>query len=227
MLRCESNFWLLYRHKYLPTLSGRNYCMKYSYRLAILVLLFLSPLIFLGCGKSAIQGFKPEGRSLSLANEMSHHNAETVVDSQTFVGEESLANVGNNDIYGLAADTDNDRYKREFGRSTAPLMPIYFDFDRDAIRDDQVEILNRNGNYLIDNRVKKIIIAGNCDERGTSEYNMGLGERRAINAKHYLIKIGVSAERIRTLSFGDEMPLNPGSNEWAWSRNRRADFVIE
>lgn len=146
---------------------------------------------------------------------------------ESLLGEESLSNIGGKDIYGSNSDMETDEYKQKYGRSTAPLLPIYFDFDRDVIRDDQVETIRQNGNYLLENPATRVMIAGNCDERGTSEYNMGLGEQRAINAKKFLIKMGIAEDRIRTVSFGDELPLFPGSDEWAWSRNRRDDFVIE
>jgi len=72
-----------------------------------------------------------------------------------------------------------------------------------------------------------IVIEGNCDERGTNEYNLALGERRAINVKEYMINLGVDATRIRTISYGEERPLFIGQNELDWSQNRRADFIVE
>ncbi len=193
--------------------------MKYYYRLSAAALLFLFFLVIGGCGKGVVTGFKPEGRAIG--------HVASYQDDESLLGEESLSNVGNSDIYGSNPDMDSDEYKKKFGRSTAPLLPIYFDFDRDTIRDDQIERLEGNGTYLLENPAKRIMIAGNCDERGTSEYNMGLGERRAITAKQYLMNMGVSEDRIRTVSFGDEMPLFPDSDEWSWSQNRRDDFVIE
>ena len=193
--------------------------MKYFCRLNSAATLILLLLFIGGCGKEVISGFKPEGRSLGQAT--SYQNDESLL------GEESLSSVGNGDMYGANPEMQSDEYKKKFGRSTAPLLPIYFDFDRDTIRDDQIERLEKNGIYLQGNPAKRIMIAGNCDERGTSEYNMGLGERRAITAKRYLINAGIAEDRIRTVSFGDEMPLFPGSDEWSWSQNRRDDFVIE
>ena len=179
-------------------------------------ILLLGSLLFMGCGKEVIPSFKPEGHSMG--------SSTPLAGSQ--MGEESLGNVGGN-LYGSNPDMASDEYKKKYGRSTAPLLPIYFDFDRDTIRDDQVDNLTKNGNYLLENPAVRIMIAGNCDERGTAEYNMGLGERRAINAKEFLVQMGVANDRIRTVSFGDEMPLFPDSDEWSWARNRRDDFVIE
>lgn len=112
------------------------------------------------------------------------------------------------------------------GRTNAPMMPIYFDFDQSSIRDDQVQRLEMNAAYLKGNYSVSIRIEGNCDERGTNEYNMALGERRALSAKKYLMNLGVSSSQLDTISFGEEKPLNFGQNSLAWSQNRRDDFVI-
>ena len=112
------------------------------------------------------------------------------------------------------------------GRTTAPMLPVYFDFDRYDIRADQKQRIIGNAEYLKNNAKVMVRVEGNCDERGTNEYNMALGERRATSAKNYLINLGVSAKRIKTISYGEEQPLNHGHDELAWSQNRRDDFVI-
>ncbi len=106
------------------------------------------------------------------------------------------------------------------------LEPIYFDFDKYFIRQDAKENLNRNAQLLKDNPQVKIRIEGNCDERGTVEYNLALGEKRARSAMDYLVNLGIEPSRISIISYGKEKPLYPGSNEEAWSKNRRDDFVI-
>ncbi|ADH85733.1 peptidoglycan-associated lipoprotein Pal [Desulfurivibrio alkaliphilus] len=112
------------------------------------------------------------------------------------------------------------------GRTSGPLMPVYYDFDRSNIRADQEERLVHNSNYMLDNPRVRVRIEGNTDERGTREYNMALGERRALSAKKYLIDLGVAAERLETLSYGEERPISFGRDELSWSLNRRSDFVI-
>lgn len=112
------------------------------------------------------------------------------------------------------------------GRTSTPLLPVYFDFDRSNIRPDQEERIVKNGNYLLDNMRVRIRIEGNTDERGTREYNMALGERRAMSAKKYLLDLGVAGGRIETISFGEERPISFGHDELSWSQNRRADFLI-
>jgi len=112
------------------------------------------------------------------------------------------------------------------GRTHAPMLPIYFDFDRSNIREDQKARIQENADYLLANRLKKIRIEGNCDERGTNEYNMALGERRALSAKKYLVNLGIKDSRLETISYGEERPLQYGHDELSWAQNRRDDFVI-
>ncbi len=112
------------------------------------------------------------------------------------------------------------------GRTTAPMLPIYFDFDKSDIRADQKDRIKKNGDLLNGSAQARVRVEGNTDERGTNEYNMALGERRAVTAVKYLVNMGVAEGRIDTLSFGEEKPLNLGHDEMAWAQNRRDDFVI-
>lgn len=106
------------------------------------------------------------------------------------------------------------------------LKDIHFDFDKYDIRPGDAEILKGNAALLMKYPKVKIQIEGHCDERGTVEYNLALGERRASNTKKYLISLGILADRISTISYGKERPLDPGHNEEAWGKNRRAHKVI-
>ncbi len=108
----------------------------------------------------------------------------------------------------------------------SPVEDIHFDFDSSSIRPDARDILRTNADYFTHNRVFAITIEGHCDERGTAEYNMALGERRAQEVKTYLINLGVKESIIKTVSFGEEIPLDAASNEEAWAANRRAHFVV-
>jgi len=111
------------------------------------------------------------------------------------------------------------------GRTTGPMLPVYFDYDKDAIRADQKSRMETNAKYLKSNPNAVVAIEGNCDERGTNEYNMALGDRRANSAKKALAKMGVNVSNLTTISYGEEKPLNFGHDELAWSQNRRDDFV--
>lgn len=106
------------------------------------------------------------------------------------------------------------------------LKDIFFDFDESIIRDDQKAAANENAAWLKANSTVKITIEGHADERGTSEYNLGLGERRAKATKDYLVAAGIHPTRIVTISYGEERPFVFGHDESAWKWNRRAHFVI-
>jgi len=106
------------------------------------------------------------------------------------------------------------------------IKDIHFDFDKYNIRPGDDETLKGNSALLLKHSNVKIQIEGHCDERGTIEYNLALGERRATSTKKYLISLGISPDRIFTISYGEERPEDPGHNEEAWGKNRRAHFVI-
>lgn len=106
------------------------------------------------------------------------------------------------------------------------LKDVHFDFDKYDIRPADAEILKENAAFLKKNPAVKIQIEGHCDERGTVEYNLALGERRANSTKKYLTNLGISLDEISTISYGEERPLDPGHTEEAWAKNRRAHFVI-
>lgn len=113
------------------------------------------------------------------------------------------------------------------GRTSAPMLPVYFDFDDYSIRADQQPRIQVNADFLKQEEGVKIRIEGNCDPKGTREYNLALGEKRALSAKKYLINLGVSPDRVTTVSFGEEKILVHGHDEMVWAQNRRDDFIIE
>ena len=107
-----------------------------------------------------------------------------------------------------------------------PLGTIYFDYDRAIIRDDARGVLDGNAAWMKRFRSAKVLVEGHCDERGTEEYNLALGEKRAKSAQDYLLSTGVPADRLKIISYGKSQPLNPGHDESAWQMNRRAQFLI-
>ncbi len=111
--------------------------------------------------------------------------------------------------------------------AASPLKDVFYDFDKSNIRDDQKAALNDDVAWLKGNANAKVLIEGHCDERGTAEYNLALGERRAKSAKDYLIAAGIPADRISTISYGKERPFVLGHDESAWKWNRRAHFVLQ
>ncbi len=104
--------------------------------------------------------------------------------------------------------------------------PVYFDYDAYSLREDSRGVLDANAKLLRDNAGTKITIEGHCDERGTSEYNQALGERRAQAARDYLVNAGIDTGRLQIVSYGKERPFNAGHDEAAWAENRRAHFVV-
>jgi len=192
------------------------------FRLLTIATLAASLSIFAsGCGKkkvpSAEQG---EAADREVVETTVPTKAVTKVDTRSGIGsEESLV-------------SDSRRGKAEEvevileGRTSGPMLPIYFDFDRFNIRSDQSNRIENNADFLKQHSSVVIRIEGNCDERGTNEYNMALGERRARSAKKYLVNLGISETQIDTISYGEENPLNYGHDELSWSQNRRDDFVI-
>ncbi|PKN17553.1 MAG: peptidoglycan-associated lipoprotein [Deltaproteobacteria bacterium HGW-Deltaproteobacteria-6] len=107
------------------------------------------------------------------------------------------------------------------------IQNIYFDYDKSVIRPDAREILKANAELFTKNSAATIVVEGYCDERGTAEYNIALGERRAQAAKQYLVNLGIQASRVETISYGEEKPLDPGHDEKAWAQNRRAQFLLK
>ncbi len=106
------------------------------------------------------------------------------------------------------------------------LQEIHFALDRADIATSQLSIIEANARWMADNPRARIIIERHCDERGTRKYNMALGQRRADSARDFLVSLGVDPARIETVSYGEELPQDPGHNERAWAENRRAVFVV-
>jgi peptidoglycan-associated lipoprotein len=107
-----------------------------------------------------------------------------------------------------------------------PLADVHFAYDSPALSDEARAILEKHALWLQGHRDVKVTVEGQCDERGTVEYNLALGEQRARAARDYLVSLGVAPERLRTVSYGKERPLDPGNNEAAYARNRRAHFAV-
>src|SRR5262245_28720216 len=108
----------------------------------------------------------------------------------------------------------------------SPLKPLFFEYDSSEITTEGRSVLDANAALLNKYSTWAITIEGHCDERGTAEYNLALGERRAVSARAYLVSLGLAADRLRTVSYGKEFPFDPGHDEAAYAKNRRAHFVI-
>jgi peptidoglycan-associated lipoprotein len=111
-------------------------------------------------------------------------------------------------------------------RSATELRTIYFEFDAYSLQSDARNRLEQNAQYMREHPQARIEVQGNCDDRGSTEYNLALGQRRAEAARRYLVNLGIDAGRIDTISFGEENPAVRGHSETAWAKNRRDDFVL-
>jgi len=108
----------------------------------------------------------------------------------------------------------------------SPFQPVFFVLDSSDVDAAGQQVLNENAEILKRYPTWVITVEGHADERGTAEYNLALGERRAMAARTYLVSLGISGDRLRTVSYGKEFPFDPGHNEEAWAKNRRAQFVL-
>ncbi len=192
---------------------------KSVFRLCVVTAVFASLSLFAtGCAKKAVR--TDEGAATggaAAAVEQQAPPATSASHGEAMGGEEALASSG-------GGDSSQQAFSE--GRTTGPLLPVYFDFDRSDIRADQKGRITGNADYLKEHSSASIRIEGNCDERGTNEYNMALGERRAMAAKKYLMNMGIDESRLQTVSYGEEKPFVNGHDETSWSQNRRDDFVF-
>jgi peptidoglycan-associated lipoprotein len=202
--------------------------------LSILILFFCFSLILTGCPKKTVIKDEPSiKRTEELAVERERATKLEAERAAKEAREKELAKL-------REAEARKAREK-EFEKSLVAkkepgiegqifesklLKDIHFDFDEYDIRPGDAEILKENAALLKKFSNVKIQIEGHCDERGTIEYNLALGERRANNAKQYLISLGISPDRISTISYGKERPLDPGHNEETWAKNRRVHLII-
>ncbi|MDI6763309.1 MAG: peptidoglycan-associated lipoprotein Pal [Thermodesulfobacteriota bacterium] len=200
-----------------------------SYIVSVIFILCIG-LILMGCPKKTVVKDEPSAKA-----EAAKIEAERVAKEKEREVKEKEAKERE------AARLKEEQAKREFERSlvakrtpgiegevfeSSLLKPIHFDFDKYDIRPGDVEILKANSALLKKFHNVKIQIEGHCDERGTNEYNLALGERRSNSTKKYLISLGITADRVSTISYGEEKPMDPGHNEEAWAKNRRAHFLI-
>jgi peptidoglycan-associated lipoprotein len=110
--------------------------------------------------------------------------------------------------------------------ASRPLGDAFFEYDQATLSEDGQRVLQRDAAWLKQWNSTRIVIEGHADERGTAEYNLALGDRRARAARNYLLSLGITADRLRTVSYGKEFPFDPGHTETAWEKNRRAHFML-
>ena len=127
---------------------------------------------------------------------------------------------------GNGTDVSDSQIAQQNFKETSNLKDIHFNFDQFGLDSNSKEVLKQNASYLKQNPGIKIEVQGHCDERGTNNYNIALGERRARSTKRYLVSQGIESSRINIISFGEEKPFCFDSNEDCWFENRRAHFML-
>jgi peptidoglycan-associated lipoprotein len=215
--------------------------VKKRYGMFIMVLCL--GLIFNGCAKKVVK----EQPGVQTAEEAARLEAERAAKerAEKEATEKELAKIREDEARKASAQGEassaSKEASKEFEQSlvakkqpgiegevyeSSLLKDIHFDFDRYEVRPEDAEILKQNAAMLQKSPKAKVQIEGHCDERGTNEYNLALGERRATSTKSYLVSLGISPDRISTITYGEEKPLDPGRNEGAWAKNRRAHIVL-
>ncbi len=179
--------------------------------ITIMVTVLVCALWMAGCSKKAVQQGDTTG-------------AQTAGTAQSGV---EKAPVPQKAEPGTERAVEGEAKEKAAATAAIDLEDIRFDYDKSVLRPQDREILKKHGDWLMKNNTYTVLIEGNCDERGTTEYNLALGERRANEAAKYLIGLGVEKERIKTISYGEERPLDPGHTEEAWAKNRRDHFVVK
>jgi len=197
--------------------------------LSLLILILCLGLIMAGCPKKTVMKDEP---SVAKSEEARRLEAER---AQKEAKERELAKMKEEEAK-RAREKEKEFEKSLVAKRTpgiegevfesSLLKDIHFDFDKYDIRPGDAEILKGNAALLTRYPKMKIQVEGHCDERGTVEYNLSLGERRANSIKKYLIPLGIAADRVSAISYGEERPLDPGHNEEAWAKNRRGHTVI-
>ena len=184
--------------------------MKKNICLAIALVMILTPMYFTAsCAKKAVQ-VEPVATTQQQDPKASERSAEAA---------------------GQARRPTEDRLQAEAPSREAATRAfvnenIHFTFDSSVLSDQAQEVIKSKAEYLRTNPSTRVTVEGHCDERGTTAYNIALGDRRAESVKNFLVTLGISANRLNTLSYGEERPIAVGQDEASWAKNRRAQFVI-
>jgi peptidoglycan-associated lipoprotein len=181
--------------------------------LPLFMMLFLLCLMSAGCAKKPAATETTAAEGAAMTEDMSQDMQQPMGLEESALGESAMGAEGMDDAAAMAA--------------VSGLEKILFDFDQYALTVEAQAILVNNADYMKANPDLKVRIEGHCDERGSDEYNLALGQRRALAAKNFLVSLGIVPERISVISYGEEMPLDPSGTEAAFAQNRRAEFKSE
>jgi peptidoglycan-associated lipoprotein len=191
----------------------------------VLILILALILILPSCTKKKIssQPAVTSAAELEAQKKAAEEARQRELAKQRAIQEENLKEQGLKES-GLSAEMAEERKLTE--RAVFENEDIHFEFDSIILSQQAQDILRKKAQYLKENPNLMVTIEGHCDSRGTNEYNMALGDRRAYSAKTFLVDLGINESRLRTVSYGEERPLDPAENEEAYAKNRRDHFVI-
>ncbi|MCL4492740.1 MAG: peptidoglycan-associated lipoprotein Pal [Nitrospirae bacterium] len=181
---------------------------------SVSILLIACIVLIAGCAQRKVVSTPEQPQAGATANGKQKEGAVAKDLSREAITEKELAKSRQTDIQSTAKELKSN------------IQNIYFDFDRFDIRDDAKPVLKELAAMLSKNTKARLVIEGHCDERGTGEYNLALGEKRAGSTKTYLATLGIPSSRIETISYGKEKPVCTESTEACWAKNRRAHFVL-
>jgi peptidoglycan-associated lipoprotein len=209
--------------------------------LSIIILLLCAGLLISGCPKKTVVRVEPSvSKSEELAAEREKAARLETEQKEREAKERETARIREEEAM-RAEEAQKAQAQKDFEKSLVSektpgiageifesqlLKDIHFDFDKYDVRPEDVEFLKDNAELFMRHPSVMFQIEGHCDERGAIEYNLALGERRANSTKKYLISLGIGEDRISTISYGEEKPLDPGHSEEAWAKNRRAHLVV-
>lgn len=201
------------------------YSQRYAWsgylRVSLLGGLICALLLLTSCG-----GPKPPKYGVDTAGQAGAGQEGAQANTQSGIQEEGLSGGEVNQLQKEGAEQSMGAAEDQ-ALSQFIAEDIYFDFDSAQLLPQAQEILRRKAEWLRNHPGARVIIEGHTDERGTVEYNLALGDRRAESARNFLMELGISPDQITTISYGEERPVDPAHDEAAWAKNRRAQFVLE
>lgn len=198
--------------------------MKRMWIIPVMLLIIPAMLFTVSCAKKSVVS-EPSMTETTAADEAARQaemEKQKEMERQKQMEEERLADERAEKLKTEAMEREKMMAQNRFLNEN-----VYFDFDTSTLDDNAQELLKQKAEWLRNNADAKIVIEGHCDERGTNAYNLALGERRADSVKTFLQNLGIAGTRMTTISYGEEKPVDPGHNEEAWAKNRRAAFVLE
>ncbi len=192
----------------------------------IVVVLGLGLILTVGCAKKVVKETAEE-KTATVQKEAAAAAQPAETEEQRLAREKAMKEAALKEEQererALAAQKEKEAAAAAIAAAFADLR---FDFDKFDLKAEARETLKKAAAYMLASKDVTVVIEGNCDERGTVEYNLALGEKRALSAMKFLVDLGVDKGRIKTISYGKERPLDPGHTEEAWAKNRRDHFVV-